>query len=175
MFSSQTEVVSSSVGTDKNIINESLPEQSRCSRKGQMRIFFSFSFSFFAMTWLIPNNTFSQLHAVFNLLPFATEKVRAAAKGSIWHLVGNKKNGFTVQTFDRNSTFLSGWCIYWGVLHRLSMWLLDHSFCFFITGFIFLVIYLCIRWNCQALANSECRTQVRGPGKTERSRVHELT
>lgn len=47
MFSSQTEVVSSSVGTDKNIINESLPEQSRCSRKGQMRIFFFFFFFFF--------------------------------------------------------------------------------------------------------------------------------
>lgn len=44
MFSSQTEVVSSSVGTDKNIINESLPEQSRCSRKGQMSIFFFFFF-----------------------------------------------------------------------------------------------------------------------------------
>lgn len=42
MFSSQTEVVGSSVGTDKNIINESLPEQSRCSRKGQMSIFFFF-------------------------------------------------------------------------------------------------------------------------------------
>lgn len=109
MFSSQTEVVSSSVGTDKNIINESLPEQSRCSRKGQMSIFFFFFF--FAMTWLIPNNTFSQLHAVFNLLPFATKKVRAAAVGSIWHLVGNKKMGLQWRPLTVTPRFIRMMCL----------------------------------------------------------------
>lgn len=144
------------------------PCQNRAGAVEKARwVFFSFSFFFPPMTWLIPNNTFSQLHAVFNLLPPKKWEQLQWALSDIWLVI--KKKGFTVETFDRN---LSGCCIYWGVLHRLSMWLLDHTFCFFIIGFIFLVIYLCIRWNCQALANSECRTQVRDPGKTERSRVH---
>lgn len=33
-----------------------------------------------------PNNTSSQLHAVFNLLPFDNKKVIADAAGSVWHL-----------------------------------------------------------------------------------------
>lgn len=91
MFSSQTEVVGSSVGTDKNIINESLPEQSRCSRKGQMSIFFFFFFFFPPMTWLIPNNTFSQLHAVFNLLPPKKWEQLQWSQSDIWLVI--KKMG----------------------------------------------------------------------------------
>lgn len=40
----------------------------------------------FAMILPEPNNTSSQLHAVFNLLPFDNKKVIADAAGSVWHL-----------------------------------------------------------------------------------------